>query len=34
MKEILTRLEEFEYIKTHIFPETTILNVRDMAFVV
>ena len=27
MKEILTRLEEFEYIKTHIFPETVILNV-------
>jgi len=26
MKEILTRLEEFEYIKTHIFPESIILN--------
>ena len=26
MKEILTRLEEFEYIKTYIFPEKVILN--------
>ena len=28
MKEILTRIEEFEYIKTVIFPEDVILNVR------
>ncbi len=28
MREILTRLEEFEYIATHIFPENVILNVR------
>ena len=27
MTEILTRLEEFEYIKTLIFPETVIINV-------
>lgn len=27
MKEILTRLEEFEYIKTVIFPESVILMV-------
>ncbi len=27
MKEILTRLEEFEYIKTLIFPESVILKV-------
>ena len=26
MKEILTRLEEFEYIKTYIFSEKTILE--------
>ena len=32
MKEILTRLEEFEYIKTHIFPESTILNVRKIYY--
>ena len=30
MKEILTRLEEFEYIHTTIFPETIILNVRKL----
>ena len=28
MKEILTRIEEFEYIRTTIFPEAVILNVR------
>lgn len=28
MKEILTRLEEFEYLKTIVFPEDVILNVR------
>ena len=28
MKEILTRLEEFEYIKTCIFPEKVILEVK------
>ena len=28
MKEILTRLEEFEHISTSIFPEVVILNVR------
>ena len=28
MKEILTRIEEFEYIRTIIFPEPVILNVR------
>ena len=27
MREILTRIEEFEYITTHIFPEDVILNV-------
>lgn len=27
MKEILTRLEEFEYLKTIVFPEDVILNV-------
>ena len=27
MTEILTRLEEFEYIKTLIFPESVIINV-------
>lgn len=27
MKEILTRLEEFEYLKTVVFPEDVILNV-------
>ena len=27
MKEILTRIEEFEYIKTVIFPEDVIINV-------
>ena len=32
MKEILTRLEEFEYIHTTIFPESVILNVRKMKF--
>ena len=30
MKEILTRLEEFEYIHTTIFPETVILNVSHL----
>lgn len=29
MKEILARLDEFEYIKTVIFPEETILKVRQ-----
>ena len=29
MKEILTRIEEFEYIKTEIFPENVILNVSE-----
>lgn len=28
MKEILTRLDDFEYIKTVVFPEETILGVR------
>lgn len=28
MKEILTRLEEFEYLKTVVFPEDVILNVK------
>lgn len=28
MKEILTRLDDFEYIKTVVFPEETILKVR------
>lgn len=28
MKEILTRLEEFEYIKIIVFPEKVILKVR------
>ena len=32
MKEILTRLEEFEYIQTSIFPEAIILNVRQLYF--
>lgn len=27
MKEILTRLDDFEYIKTIVFPEETILKV-------
>lgn len=29
MKEILTRLEDFEYIRTTIFPEETILKVSS-----
>ena len=29
MKEILTRIEEFEYIRTIIFPEPVILNVSS-----
>ena len=29
MKEILTRIEEFEYIRTMIFPEPVILNVSS-----
>ena len=29
MREILTRLEEFEYLKTAIFPEEVILNVSS-----
>ena len=33
MKEILTRLEEFEYIHTTIFPEEIILNVRKLHFI-
>ncbi len=32
MKEILTRLEEFEYIKTLIFPESVILKVNLFFF--
>lgn len=28
MKEILTRLQEFEYIKVTVFPEDVILEVR------
>ena len=32
MKEILTRLEEFEHISTSIFPEVVILNVRSEHF--
>jgi len=28
MKEILTRMDDFEYIKTVVFPEETILKVR------
>ena len=32
MKEILTRLEEFEHISTSIFPEVVILNVRAEHF--
>ena len=31
MKEILTRMGEFEYIKTIIFPEEVILNVSHCA---
>ena len=30
MREILTRLEEFEYLKTAIFPENVILNVSGL----
>ena len=30
MKEILTRLDEFDYIQTLIFPEETIINVSKM----
>ena len=30
MREILTRLEEFEYLKTAIFPEDVILNVSGL----
>lgn len=36
MKEILTRLEEFEYIKIIVFPEEVILKVRlkiDIRFI-
>lgn len=29
MKEILTRLEEFEYIKIIVFPEEVILKVKE-----
>ena len=29
MKEILSRLNEFEYIETIIFPEDIIVNVRN-----
>jgi inositol-hexakisphosphate/diphosphoinositol-pentakisphosphate 1-kinase len=29
MKEILTRLEEFEYLKMLVFPEETILKVSN-----
>ena len=32
MKEILTRIEEFEYIRTIIFPEPVILNVSNHVF--
>ncbi|KAK8789151.1 hypothetical protein V5799_021064 [Amblyomma americanum] len=32
MKEILTRLEEFEYIKTVVFPEEVILNVSPKEY--
>ena len=31
MREILTRLEEFEYLKTAIFPEEVILNVSGQS---
>ena len=30
MKEILSRIEEFEYIKTVIFPEDIIVNVSKL----
>ena len=30
MKEILTRLEEFEYLKMLVFPEETILKVSNI----
>ena len=30
MKEILTRLEEFEYLKMLVFPEETILKVSPL----
>ena len=33
MKEILTRIEEFEYIRTIIFSEPTILNVSFFSFI-
>lgn len=33
MKEILTRLQEFEYIKVIVFPEDTILEVIFYLFV-
>ena len=33
MKEILTRLEEFEYIKTCIFTEKVILEVSNLSSV-
>ena len=32
MKEILTRIGEFEYIKTIIFPEDVILNVSILFY--
>lgn len=32
MKEILARLDEFDYIKTIIFPEETILKVNTSLF--
>lgn len=32
MKEILTRLDDFEYIKTIVFPEETILKVKSINY--
>lgn len=32
MKEILTRLQEFEYIKVIVFEEEVILNVRNLRY--
>jgi hypothetical protein len=32
MKEILSRLNEFEYIETMIFPEVIIVNVSEILF--
>ena len=29
MREILTRLQEFQYIRVHVFPEEIIVEVND-----